>query len=279
MKRPQPSDADLSRVCEFVYRRTGLVYGENKRYYAQRRVTQRMEATGASDFATYYARLGFDADEAEALVNAFTINETYFYREKHQLQTLSGAMLPIVTTGKAPGASIRIWSMPCATGEEPYSIAIWLLENWPLVDAYNVEIIGSDIDTEALRAARAGLYGARALDRLPDDVRARYFEPAGSGSWELIQALRESVRFAPANLIDADSLAAHGQFDVIFCRNLLIYYDAASRSVALDNLYRALAPGGFVFLGHTEALAKVSEQFIPARFKEGLAYRKPVDAR
>ena len=101
MKRLQPTDADLSRVCDFVYRRTGLVYGDNKRYYAERRVTQRMQATGAADFATYYARLGFDADEAEALVNAFTINETYFYREKHQLMTLSSAMTKIV--------SLSIW--------------------------------------------------------------------------------------------------------------------------------------------------------------------------
>jgi chemotaxis protein methyltransferase CheR len=279
MKRLQPTDADLSRVCDFVYRRTGLVYGDNKRYYAERRVTQRMQATGAADFATYYARLGFDADEAEALVNAFTINETYFYREKHQLMTLSSAMLPIVTTGKVPGASIRIWSMPCATGEEPYSIAIWLLENWPLVDAYNIEIIGSDIDTDVLDAARAGLYGARALARLPDDVKARYFEPAGPERWKLIQDLRESVRFTPANLVDSSSLAAQGAFDIIFCRNLLIYFDTASRDLALENLYRALVPGGFMFLGHTESLAKVSERFILARFKEGVAYRKPVDAR
>ena len=279
MKRSHPTDADLGRVCEFVYRRTGLVYGDNKRYYAERRVAQRMQATGASDFATYYAQLGYDAEEAEALVNAFTINETYFYREKHQLQTLSGAMLPIVTTGKVPGGSIRIWSMPCATGEEPYSIAIWLLENWPLVDAYNVEITGSDIDTDALDAAQAGVYGARALARLPDDLKARYFEPAGPERWELIQDLRESVRFTTANLVDAASLAAQGPYDIVFCRNLLIYFDTASREVAMENLYRVLAPGGFMFLGHTESLAKVSERFIPARFKEGVAYRKPVDAR
>lgn len=279
MKRPHPTDADLSRVCEFVYRRTGLVYGDNKRYYAERRVTQRMQATGAADFATYYAQLGHDADEAEALVNAFTINETYFYREKHQLQTLSAAMLPIVTTGKTPGASIRIWSMPCSTGEEPYSIAIWLLENWPLVDAYNVEILGSDIDTDVLDAARAGHYGARALARLPKNVKSRYFEALGPDAWELIQDLRESVRFTAANLVDSASLAGLGPFDIVFCRNLLIYFDAASRETAMDNLYRALAPGGFMFLGHTESLGKVGERFILARFKEGVAYRKPVDAR
>ena len=279
MKKTHPTDADLTRVCEFVYRRTGLVYGDNKRYYVERRVALRMRATGASDFATYYAKLGLDAGEAEALVNAFTVNETYFYREKHQLQTLSGAVLPIVTTNKGPGESIRIWSMPCATGEEPYSIAIWLLENWPLVDAYNVEIVGSDIDTDVLDAARAGEYGARALASLPDDLKARYFEPAGPESWELIQDLRESVRFTAANLVDSASLAAQGPFDIIFCRNLLIYFDAASREVALDNLYRALASGGFVFLGHTESLAKVSERFIVTRFKESIAYRKPVDAR
>jgi chemotaxis protein methyltransferase CheR len=269
---------DLAKVCDFVYRRTGLVYGEAKRYYAERRVAARMSAVGTGDFDTYFGRLVHDSVEEEALVNAFTINETYFYREKHQLHSLSEAVLPILTMGKAPGEAIRIWSMPCSTGEEPYSIAIWLLENWPLVDAYNVDITGSDIDTAALDAARRGAYGARAVSRLRGDVKARYFDELEGDRWEIIHDLKESVRFTFANLIQGSTLSGIGRFDVVFCRNLLIYFDEQSRTTAIDNLYRMMSPGGFLFLGHSESLAKVTERLIPTRLKDGVAYRKPVDA-
>ena len=278
MKKPHATDADLARVCEFLYQRTGLVYGDAKRYYAERRVAQRMAATGAETFESYYARLGLEPAEVEALVNAFTINETYFYREKHQLQALSASLLPIVTAGRTPGDTVRIWSMPCSSGEEPYSIAIWLLENWPLVDAYNIEIVGSDIDTAVVDAAREGLYGERALSRLSADVRARYFEAADSERWELISDLRESVRFTTTNLVDAASVAAQGRFHIVFCRNLLIYFDERSRGMAMENLYNAIAPGGFLLLGPTESLTKVNDRLVATRFKEGVAYRKPVDA-
>jgi chemotaxis protein methyltransferase CheR len=269
---------DLAKACEFVYRRTGLVYGEAKRYYAERRVAARMGATGTADFATYFGRVADDPAEAEALVNAFTINETYFYREKHQLASLSGSVLPILTTGKTPGEAIRIWSMPCSTGEEPYSIAIWLLENWPLVDAYNIDITGSDVDTEVLDTARLGVYGSRALSRTPADVKARYFDRLDESRWEIIQDLKESVRFTCANLVESSSLSGIGRFEVIFCRNLLIYFDEQSRTTAIDNLYRMLSPGGFLFLGHTESLAKVTDRLIVTRLRDGIAYRKPVDA-
>ena len=105
--------------------------------------------------------------EAELLINSFTVNETYFYREEYQLRCLSRALLPAIVAGRRPGDLVRIWSVPCATGEEPYSIAIWLLENYPAVDAYNIEIVGSDIDTAALEEAKLGRYGERALSRLP----------------------------------------------------------------------------------------------------------------
>ena len=269
---------DLAKACDFVYRRTGLVYGEAKRYYAERRVAARMGAIGTADFAAYFGRLAGDPAEAEALVNAFTINETYFYREKNQLQSLSNSVLPILTVGKVPGDAIRIWSMPCSTGEEPYSIAIWLLENWPLVDAYNIDITGSDIDTEVLDAARLGVYGPRALSRMAADLRDRYFDRLDEGRWKIIQDLKESVRFTCANLVDSSSLSGIGRFDVVFCRNLLIYFDERSRTTAIDNLYRMLSPGGFLFLGHTESLAKVTDRLIVTRLREGIAYRKPVDA-
>lgn len=266
---------DLQRLCEFIYRRTGMTFGEKKRYYIERRVFDRMRAAGTPTFNGYFGLVRADTAEAESLFNSFTVNETYFYREDHQLACLTRAMLPEVTLGRQPGDKIRLWSNPCSTGEEPYSIAIWLLEHWPLVDAYNVEINGSDLDTRALEAAKSGDYGERATSRLPQDVLGAYFEPPRNRRRRIIQDLRESVILSPVNLIDHDAMLDHGRFDVIFCRNVLIYFDEASRQTAVDNLYDCLAPGGFLCLGHTESMTRISERFVSRRFDEGVVYQRP----
>ena len=275
MIQATPLSADAFReVCEFIYRRSGIAYDEGKRYYLERRVQDRIGQTAAGSFPSYLARLRSDPAEAEALLNSITVNETYFYREEHQLTCLSVSILPEIVSRRAPGDLVRIWSFPCATGDEAYSIAIWLLENWRMVDAYHVEIVGSDIDTEALQAAREGRYGARALSRLPEPVLQRYFEPERNGHRQIIQDLQESVRFTPANLIDAASMAAIGRFDVVFCRNLLIYFDDAARSAAAEHLFDALAPGGFLCLGHTESMNRISSRFISRRFPDALVYQR-----
>ncbi len=234
-----------------------------------------MAAAGMRTFTTYFAHLESDEREVEHLINIFTVNETYFYREEHQLHCLSRSILPGIVKNRKPGDLVRIWSVPCSTGEEPYSIAIWLLENWPLVDAYHIEIIGSDIDTRVLLEAQAGDYGERALSRLPPEVVEHYFEPARDGQRQLIQDLRESVKFTSANLIDAASVAMQGRFDVIFCRNVLIYFDDASRRIAADNLYDALHPGGYICLGHTESMSRISKRFDLRRFEDAIVYQRP----
>jgi chemotaxis protein methyltransferase CheR len=267
---------ELGRLADFLYRRTGMVFGEAKRYYVQRRVDERMRATGAKTFASYFARLRSDANgEIEQFVNAFTVNETYFYREEHQLRCLTGDLLGQRLERKPRGETIRIWSAPCSTGEEPYSIAIWLLENWSEVDRWNIEIIGSDIDTQALGAAQAGLYGRRALMRLTPHLVERYFGQADEEHWRIIDDLRQSVSFFPVNLMDTSETRRHGQFDVIFCRNVLIYFDEASRRRAAENLYENLAPGGFICLGHTESMSRISPLFDVRRFADAIVYQRP----
>ena len=255
-----------------------MVFNETKRYYVDRRVDDRMAATGATSFASYFARLRGDVNgEIEQFINAFTVNETYFYREEHQLQCLTNDLLAERTRARAPNQTIRIWSAPCSTGEEPYSIAIWLLENWPLVDTFDIEIVGSDIDTRVLDAAREGLYGERALMRLSPDLVAKYFEPAGPGRWRLIEDLRASVRFTPVNLVEVGETAPHGRFDVIFCRNVLIYFDDVARRTAAENLFDNLMPGGFICLGHTESMSRISPLFEVCRYADAIVYRRPLE--
>jgi chemotaxis protein methyltransferase CheR len=277
MSQPQLTPADLERFCRYLYDRTGMVYGESKRYYVERRLADRMRAVRDTNFAAYFTRLRADAAELSAFINAFTVNETYFYREDHQLRCLSSDLLPELVRGKSAGDKVRIWSFPCSTGEEAYSIAIWLLETWPMVDAYHVEIVGSDVDTAALEQARIGHYGERALARLPAEVRDRYFEPPFHGEREIIDDLKESVSFGPANLMERATLEPQGQFDVIFCRNVLIYFDEAARTRAVENLYTALRPGGFVCLGHSESMTRISDRFKVRRFKDAIVYQRPED--
>jgi chemotaxis protein methyltransferase CheR len=271
------TEQELRRLCEFLYRRTGLVFTEAKRYYVERRINERMSATGATSFSGYFGRLRVDAlGEVEQFVNAFTINETYFYRENHQLRCMVSDLLPERVATRKPGESLRIWSLPCSTGEEPYSIALWLLENWRQVDLFDIEIVGCDIDTNVLEAARRGVFGKRALMHLPAEVVARYFETAGDDEWCIIDDIRQSVRFEPVNLIDPVETAAFGRFDIVFCRNVLIYFDDTSRRLAAENLYESLMPGGFLCLGHSESMSRISALFEVRRFADAIVYQRPV---
>jgi chemotaxis protein methyltransferase CheR len=255
-----------------------MQFGESKRYYIDRRVADRMAQKHLTGFADYYALLRAEPDEAEQLINSFTINETYFYREEHQLACLSQSLLPELIRSKKPGDKIRIWSVPCSSGEEPYSIAIWLLENWALVDAYNVEIVGSDIDTAIVAEALEANYGRRAVMRLSPELVERYFAPGEDGQVRLIEDLRESVTFTPCNITDAASVARQGRFDVIFCRNLLIYFDGAARMRCMQNLFNSLLPGGYMLLGHSESMSRISERFITRRFPDAIVYQRPEQA-
>ncbi len=253
-----------------------MVFTEAKRYYVERRVVERMVATGSASFAGYFAWLRTDVQhEIELFINAFTVNETYFYREDHQLKCLTTDLLAECVRAKKKDGRIRIWCAPCSTGEEPYSVAIWLLEKWPLVDQYEIEILGSDIDTAALQACEQGIFGKRALMRLSADVIDRYFEPVDDEHWKILDELRQSVQFSRVNIVEPAETRPHGQFDVIFCRNVLIYFDDASRRVAAENLFENLLPGGFICLGHTESMSRISPLFDVRRFADAIVYQRP----
>jgi len=272
----QITQEDVRRLCEFLYRRTGLSFADSKRYFIDRRLAERITVTQSASFQAYFAILRSDAEhEIEHLVNAFTVNETYFYREEHQLRCMTSSLLDNVVRGKKAGQPIRIWSIPCSTGEEPYSIAIWLMENWSQVDSYNIEIVGSDIDTRALKAAADGVYGDRALMRLSRQVIDRYFQAVAADKYRIDPGLRNSIQFTRANLVDAQDLARYRDFDIVFCRNVLIYFDDASRRMAAENLYDCLRPGGYICLGHSETMSRISPLFHVCRFSDAIVYQRP----
>ena len=188
---------------------------------------------------------------------------------------MTSDLLPSMLPSKQGGEPIRIWSIPCSTGEEPYSIAIWLMENFGEVDSYNIEIVGSDIDTRALKAAAEGVYGRRALMRLSGDQIERYFEQPAADTFRIDAGLRNSILFTAVNLVDAHEMARHRAFDIIFCRNVLIYFDDASRRIAAENLYDCLRPGGYICLGHSETMSRISPLCRVCRYADAIVYQKP----
>jgi len=182
----------------------------------------------------------------------------------------------VIAPKKKAGEPVRIWSVPCSTGEEPYSIAIWLLENWDKVDKYEIEIVGSDIDTTALRAAESGVYSERSLMRLSEDLITRYFTRLDDGRYRILPDLSDTIQFTRANIVDPAQTGVHRNFDVIFCRNILMYFDDTSRRLAAENLYESLLPGGFMCLGHTESMSRITSLFDVCRFSDAIVYRRPL---
>jgi len=276
--RAQVSDADFLKFREFFYRKTGIHFEESKRYFVDKRLIERMEATGADDFRSYFLALRFerDSNELQHLVNAMTVNETYFFREAYQFDCMVKDMLAEVVRRKSPGERIRIWSVPSSTGEEPYSIAIYLLERWPQINDYEVEILSSDIDTKVLHAAQRGVYSARSIANLPREYVDRYFTQSRDQEWTISRDLVAAVDFSQVNLSDPADTGRFRSIDLIFCRNLLIYFDDLSRKVAAEAMFDALHPGGFICLGHSESMSRITSLYRVRRFADAMVYQKPL---
>ena len=235
---------------------------------------ERIEATGADDFRSYFIALRFETKglELQQLVNAMTVNETYFFREFYQFDCLVNDMLAEVVRHKRPGGRIRIWSIPSSTGEEPYSIAIYLLERWPLINDYEVEILSSDIDTTVLSAAARGRYSPRSVANLPKSYLGKYFSATDDGEYLISRDLVSAVEFSRVNLTDPADTRRFRDIDLIFCRNLLIYFDDLSRRVAAEAMYDAMSPGGFICLGHSESMSRITNLFQVRRFTDAMVY-------
>ena len=260
---------------DFFYARTGIHFDEKKRYFVDKRLSDRIKVTGASSFNNYFAMLRLDeGSELQVLVNLMTTNETYFFREEYQFKSLVNAILPEVVKKKKKGDLIRIWSIPSSSGEEPYSLAIYLLERWAEVDEYNIELLASDIDTRVLKLAEKGIYQKRSLQYLPPELVEKYFTQLNATDFQIAQTIRDSVAFTRVNVTDAAQTRSYRDFDIIFCRNLLIYFDDMSRREAADTFYDALVPGGFICLGHSESMSRISPLFTARKFPDSIVYQK-----
>ena len=271
------SDEDFQKFREFFYRKTGIRFDDAKRYFVDKRLVERIEANGLDGFRSYFTLLRFQASGAElqALTNLMTVNETYFFREEYQFKCLVDSLLPELVQRKKPGAALRIWSIPSSSGEEPYSIALYLTEFWPGIAQWDVELISSDIDTEILKKARQGKYSARSVQNLSSRLLQRHFTKTADGEYQIADDLRQAVEFTRVNLNEPADTRPYRGFDVIFCRNLLIYFDDLSRAKAAEVFYDALNPGGFICLGHSESMSRITSLFRVRKFPEAIVYQKP----
>jgi chemotaxis protein methyltransferase CheR len=273
------SHNEFESFRDYFYGKTGISFEQSKRYFVDKRLVERIESTGHESFRSYFHSLRIEAsgEELQHLTNQMTVNETYFMREEYQFQCLVKSMLPEIVKRKTDNVPIRIWAIPSSSGEEAYSIAMVLLEMWPGIAEWDVEIISSDIDTGILHKARTGRYSVRSVQLVPPEWKRKYFSEIGD-EFQICKDLRQAVSFSRVNLADLNDTRSYRNFDVVFCRNLLIYFDDESRRVAGETLYDALNPGGFVCLGHSESMSRISSLYQVRRFPDAVVYQKPMEA-
>lgn len=278
MTEPTISDEDFGKFREFFYRKTGIQFDFSKRYFVDKRLLERMAATDSQNFRSYFTMLRFQAsgEELQHLTNLMTVNETYFFREEYQFDCLAKSILPDLVERKKHSGPLRIWVLPSSSGEEAYSIAIFLLERWADLEKYDIEIVASDIDTNILAQAKTGFYSERSVAQMPTSYIQKYFRRVANG-FQLIDDVRSSVEFTRVNLSDRADTRPYRNFDVVFCRNLLIYFDDVSRKAAAETFYDALRPGGFICLGHSESMSRISALYRVRKFPEAIVYQKPIE--
>jgi chemotaxis protein methyltransferase CheR len=262
-------------IRDLVRRSCGIKLGDDTRDMVQRRLFERVEALGLRDFSEYCQRLRDateGASEIERAAELLATHETYFFRELSQLRAFESEILPELQRTAEARRSLTVWSAGCASGEEAYSIAI-LIARSGLFSDWNVRVIGSDLSRRVLQVARSAVYRGASFRAMPPEYDRHFAEtPAGR---EVEASVRSLCQFAQFNVLDASRVVMVGRVDVIFCRNVLIYFDDEARKQALATFYERLQPGGYLLLGHSESLLLSNSPFQLAQLRGEIMYQKP----
>jgi chemotaxis protein methyltransferase CheR len=280
-------DAELSEeefrlLRDFIHEQFGLFFDESHRASLRGRLTPRLALLGLATFEDYYRYLRFAPDRAEEqqrMVSHLTNNETYFFREQPQLNVFASHVLREIKERKsrAGARSLSILSAGCSTGEEPLTLAMILFDSGQFFWGWDVHVTGLDVDGPALEKARRGLYHQNSLRAVTPPLLERHFTSDASGV-RVRESSRRSVSFRAGNLLEPSSYHGLQPLDVIFCRNVLIYFSDGAVQRAVSLFHEALAPGGYLFLGHAESLARVTSAFVPIRFQGAIVYQKPPES-
>ncbi|HEY8561034.1 MAG TPA: protein-glutamate O-methyltransferase CheR [Pyrinomonadaceae bacterium] len=259
---------------DLIHERVGLIFDDSKINLLADKLAPLIVERGFDSFLDYYYLLKYDADAAEEwrnVIDALTVQETYFWREMDQIHGLAEEVVPRLAA-ENPRAAIRIWSAACATGEEPLTIAMRLNESgW--FERAKIEIYASDASRAALERARRGTYRERAFRALPDDLKRKYFAPAGK-EWSVAPALREKIRWTQANLLEPGETAPLADVSVIFCRNVFIYFSPAAIRRVVDLFAEKMSVPAFLFVGAAESLLKVTDDFDLEEIGKSFVYVK-----
>jgi chemotaxis protein methyltransferase CheR len=267
----------FARLSALIYRKLGLMFEGNKTYFLNKRVESRVTELGLNSFDDYLFQLAYgdpDGEEMQALANLVTTNETYMFREFEQFEAFANCCLPEVLAAResAQQRRLRIWCAGCSSGEEAYSLAIIIREVFPDSRKWDIEITATDIDENMIKLARAAVYGDRSVRGVPQEY-VRYIVP-GAGGFSIHPDARQLVRVQHLNLHDDRQMSAMRAYDFVFCRNVLIYFDDDSRRKVLDHFYDAMSPGGYIFLGHSQSVGRITSAFRLKRIEGHMLYTK-----
>lgn len=264
---------------DLINHHCGIVLTLDQRPIIERRLRERLSFHGLHSFGEYYQLLRSPdrgRDELDEAIDIVTINETYFYREDYQLFGLQNEIIPMLRKPPMNRTSLAFWCAGCSTGEEVYSVAMLACEAG-LVGGTDIRVFGSDISRRCIAHARRGVYGPASFRSLPAHLKRKYFLEHPDGL-HITEELRPWCHFGHLNLLDPAKASVVGRADVILCRNVLIYFDDASRRRVIEMFYDRLVPGGFLLLGHSESLLNVTTAFELVHLRDDLVYRKPLSA-
>jgi chemotaxis protein methyltransferase CheR len=265
------TDNAFRHLRDFIYEKSGIYIADTKKYLVEKKLATRLQERNVNSFEDYLSliRYSSNGDELAKLYDAITTNETYFFREPQQLSVCVDNVVPQVMEKKG-AKDIKIWSAASSTGEEAYTLTMMLLEKR---SCNRIEIVASDISNEVLDAAKRAVYGSYAMRNVPEQYLKKYFRSNGF-TQELDTSVKSMVRFMNINLIDTAKMRTVQGMDVVFCRNVLIYFDDKAKQKAVSSLYDSLRPGGFLFVGSAESLHNVTRAFKPVMFDKVVAYQR-----
>ncbi len=277
-KQVKISDREFVALRDFIYEKCGIYIADNRKYLLENRLRDRLKALHLKNFDEYYNYLRFDsgnAGEMKKLFAAITTNETSFYRNPSQLKVFQEQVLSeIIEKSRARGKKLRIWSAGCSTGEEPYTIAMILHE---LLGAelprWNIKITANDLSERVLKAAREGVYNDYTLRTTPPEIAKRYFS-MNDGNNQINENVKKLVQFGQINLKDKRQLRRLERSQIVFCRNVIIYFDDEMKRQVISEFYDNLLPGGYLIVGHSESLHNLSRAFKPVHYPGAIIYKK-----
>jgi chemotaxis protein methyltransferase CheR len=271
------SDRQFGQLRKIIYDRAGIHFPDGKKYVLESRLSHRLTELEVDDFDQYIALLSmgpFQQDEFQEMFNRITINETSFFRNEPQLEVFEKKALPAILDARRSAKRLRIWSAACSTGEEPYTLSMLVDRSLGLRLAdWRIEILGTDISERALTIAAEARYTEYAIRTTPALVKQRYFRQ--DGPYSILQPnIKQMVTFELHNLRDRLAAKRHGQWDIIFCRNVMIYFDDAMKAEVLKTFSEVLADDGWLFIGHSETIRPGEAPFESVAIPQGFCYRK-----